>query len=284
LTEERDRRHSIDPHDPELPRLNLEISEMVRCKNRKVWQESVQSSKHRASPDKYWRLIKNLSGKRPNQSPNQPIKFGNVSFSKPKAAANRFCRQFTSVSAHKTNPKSRRVMRKLKKLFNKSFEPFSNEMTKVAILKSSNSTAVGLDGLTSLHLKFLGPLGISYLTRLFNLSLAGAGMSTSYRPISLLSPCVKVLERLLVPFVTEALPSTPTQHGYKPVHSVTTALLPIVTKVAIGLNEDKPYISKAFDAIDHVILLDKVADSLLNFNVVRWLAAYLRGRTAVCLF
>jgi hypothetical protein len=52
LTEERDRRRSIDPHDPELPRLNLEISEMVRCENRKVWQESVQSSKHRASLDK----------------------------------------------------------------------------------------------------------------------------------------------------------------------------------------------------------------------------------------
>jgi hypothetical protein len=257
-----------------------------------------------------------LSGKHPNQSPNQPIKFGNVSFSKPKAAANRFCRQFTSVSAHKTNLKSRLIMRKLKKLhrLNKSFEPFSNEMNKVAILKSSNSPAVGPDGLTSLHLKFLGPLGISYLTRLFNLSLAGADipvvwkraniipipkpgkpvdMSTSYRPISLLSPCVKVLQRLLVPFVTEALPSAPTQDGYKPMHSVTTVLLPIVTKVAIGLNEDKPAsrsamvaikISKAFDAIDHVILLDKVADSSLNSNVVRWLAAYLRGRTAVCLF
>jgi hypothetical protein len=96
-----------------------------------------------------------------------------------------------------------------------------------------------------------------------------------------------------VPYVTEALPSASTQHGYKPLHSVTTTLLPIVTKVAMGFNEAKPAsrtamvaldILKAFDAIDHVILLDKVADSSLNSNVVRWLASYLRGRTAVCLF
>jgi retron-type reverse transcriptase len=43
-------------------------------------------------------------------------------------------------------------------------------------------------------------------------------------------------------------------------------------------------ILKAFDAINHVILLDKVADSSLNPNMVRWLALYLRGQMAVCLF
>lgn len=122
--------------------------------------------------------------------------------------------------------------------------------------------AVGPDGLTSLHLKFLGPLGIAYLTKLFNFSVARANipavskraniipipkpgkpaeLSTSYRPISLLSPCVKVLERLLLkvlaPYITESLPSAPTQHGYRPLHSCTTALLPIVTRIATGFNE-----------------------------------------------
>jgi hypothetical protein len=118
-------------------------------------------------------------------------------------------------------------------------------------------------------------------------------LSTGYRPNSLLSPCIKVLERLLVPFVTEALPGAPMQHGYKPLHSTTSALLTIVTHIAMGLNEDKPAsrsamvclnISKAFDAIDHVLLLEKISNSPLDHNVVRWLSAYLPGRTAVCLF
>jgi hypothetical protein len=105
-------------------------------------------------------------------------------------------------------------MRKLRRThqFNHTFEPFTDAMTKDSILRSSNSTVVGLDGL-----KFLGPIRISNLTRLFNLSLAHADIpavwkraniipipklgkpvnnSTSYRPIYLLSPCIKVLEHL----------------------------------------------------------------------------------------
>ena len=76
-------------------------------------------------------------------------------------------------------------------------------------------------------------------------------------------------------------------------HSTITALLPIVTNIAIGFNQPKPAsrtvmvsldISKAFDAVDHDLLLGKISDSTLHSNVVRWMAAYLRGRTAVCLF
>jgi hypothetical protein len=80
-------------------------------------------------------------------------------------------------------------------------------------LRVSNSTARGPDGLTTLHLKFLGPIGIAYLTTLYNLSLAHTKIpaiwkkaviipipkpgkpeeqSTGYQPIPLLSPAVKV--------------------------------------------------------------------------------------------
>jgi hypothetical protein len=142
-----------------------------------------------------------------------------------------------------------------------TFTPFTVELTKRAIEKSSFSTAKGPDGLNSLHLKSLGPRGIAYLTKVYNLSLARADIpavwkraniipipkpgkpadeSTAYKPISLLSPAIKVLERLLLPYCVESLPSAPTQHGYKPGHSTTTALLPIVTSIACGFNEAKP--------------------------------------------
>jgi hypothetical protein len=80
---------------------------------------------------------------------------------------------------------------------------------------------------------------------------------------------------------------------YKAFHSNVTVLLPIVTNIAIGLNKDKPAsltalvaldISKAFDAVDHDLLLEKITGSNLNSNVTRWLCAYLHGQTAVCLF
>jgi hypothetical protein len=173
--------------------------------------------------------------------------------------------------------------------------------------------AVGPDGLTSMHLKFLGPMGLAYLTKLYNLSIANANIpavwkkanivpipkpgkpindSKSYCPISLLSPAIKVLERLLLPFLSDSLPTATTQHGYKPLHSCTTALLPLATKVAVGFNEAKSAsrtilvaldLAKAFDAVDHDLLLTKVSNMNLHSNIVRWLKAYLRGaRPCVC--
>jgi hypothetical protein len=156
-------------------------------------------------------------------------------------------------------------------------------------------------GLTSLHLKHLGPNGIAYLTELYNLFLAHADLpavwkkanivpilkpgkpanhSKSYRPISLLSPAVKVLERLLVPSVTTSLPCASSQHGYLPMHSTVTALLPLGTKISIGFNEKKPSsrtatvsldISKAFDVVSHDLLLEKIMATALHSNITRWL-------------
>jgi hypothetical protein len=43
-------------------------------------------------------------------------------------------------------------------------------------------------------------------------------------------------------------------------------------------------ISKAFDLINHPLLLDQISDTSLHSNVVRWLAAYIRGHTAKCAY
>jgi hypothetical protein len=47
-------------------------------------------------------------------------------------------------------------------------------MVAEAIKVSFNTRAVGPDGLTQLHLKHLGPAGIGYLAKLFNLSVQRA--------------------------------------------------------------------------------------------------------------
>jgi hypothetical protein len=198
---------------------------------------------------------------------------------------------------------------------NPDFNPFTTALTTDVIRQSSNSTAAGPDGLTSLLLKHLGPHGLSYLTSLYNLSINTANLpqiwktaniipipkpgkslhlSTSYRPISLLSPDIKILERLLLLFVNSpAYPLSSTQHGFRPFRYTTSALLPLATVAANGFDEKKPPtrtgavavdISKAFDAVNHTLLLKQVSSSDINSNVVRWLATYLRGRSASCLY
>jgi hypothetical protein len=111
-----------------------------------------------------------------------------------------------------------------------------------------------------------------------------ADQGASYRPISLLSPAVKILERLLRPHIRVALLKHPYQHGYAEQHSTVTALLPIATKVAIGFNGKKPASRSVLVTIDvsHTLLIEQISGSLLPSNYVRWLAAYLRGRVASC--
>jgi hypothetical protein len=169
LANERDLLQESDPQDPEISRLNTLIKEVITRENKKTWIKTVEDSHPRVSMEKHWRLLRILSGKRPHQPPNQPITFLDKSFSRPSAIALRFCRQFTSVTTHKSNKRSRRVNRNLKKKYqlDTTFKPFTDQLTKRAILMSLNSSAFGPDGLTSLHLKFLGPLGIAYLTSLF---------------------------------------------------------------------------------------------------------------------
>jgi hypothetical protein len=68
LIKERDRLREQDPQNPDLANLNQEIKNTIPSNSKKLWQESVSSSKPKANPDKFWRLMGILSGKRPHQT------------------------------------------------------------------------------------------------------------------------------------------------------------------------------------------------------------------------
>merc|ERR1712074_137405 len=154
--------------------------------------------------------------------------------------------------------------------------------------------------------------GILYFTHLFNLSVAHSDIpaiwrkatiiaipkpgkpntqGSSYRPISLLFPTIKVLERLVLPHLQTGFNFAETQHGFRAARSTITALLPITEAVARGFNQPKPPtrttimsldFSKAFDTVPHDLLLRRILDSDLNNNLIRWVAAFLNGRQARC--
>jgi hypothetical protein len=209
----------------------------------------VESSCFKTNPGKCWSLFKSLSGKNTRSPPNQRISFSGKIYTKSPDIAKNFLKQFTKSVNHKMDRHSITVIRNLQKKhqLDSGFQPFTCLATCDAINASKSFSAVGPDGLTAIHLKHIGPHAITYLTALFNLSVSKADLPTiwkdacifpiqkpgkptdlgpSYRPISLLSPAVKVL-----PIVTAALPKSNTQHGFAPDHSCTTTLLPIATKV-----------------------------------------------------
>ena len=242
--------------------------------------------------------------------PNQPVSFQGRTYTKHGAIAKRFNTQYTNIRPHKSSKLSRVLQRDIRQSHNldPNFRPFSPTDTAEAIKSSKNSTALGPDGLSTVHLKHLGPLALAYLTELFNLSVSRAELPAiwkqalvipvlkpgkvptegpSYRPISLLCPASKILEKLVHPFLQEAFVFDESQHGFRSRRSTTSALLPLVTTIADGFNEAKPPkrtvvvavdLSRAFDTVNHDILLKKVSESPLHSNLVRWLNTYLRGR------
>jgi hypothetical protein len=71
------------------------------------------------------------------------------------------------------------------------------------------------------------------------------------------------------------------------------AIHPIISLISRGFNQSKPPLrtvvvaldlSKEFDTVDIPLLLEQITLTDLHPNIVCWLSAYLRGRSAACVF
>lgn len=91
---------------------------------------------------------------------------------------------------------------------------------------------------------------------------------TNYRPISLLSVFSKIFERIIFNVIVNFLETrnifSPSQHGFRKDHSTSTALLSFLDYVYRSLDLGHKVVaiyvdlSKAFDCVDHDILLSKL--------------------------
>lgn len=112
------------------------------------------------------------------------------------------------------------------------------------------------------------------------------GNVENYRPISLLSTLSKVFEKLvhneLYPVLHNII--IPQQHGFVKLRSTTTNLLSfssfLFDSFDNGLQVDAVYTDfcKAFDKVDHELLLNKIAFNGIRGNLLRWFASYILNR------
>lgn len=319
LIEERDTIRLTDSSSPELHSLNLTINKTIDNNKKERWRDFISSIDPKTESSKLWKTIKKLNNSQ-TSSINHPISFNNKQYTKPLDIASRFNDLFNKAAPLAPPPHSfaRQLHRSIRKSHALAKEAVAVEFdpseVAAAIDSFSNSKAAGPDGLNILHLKHLGPRGLDFLTGLLNLSLATASIprlwrksviiplpkvqkpiseGSSYRPISLLCPAVKVLERLLLPILKECLQPAAHQHGFTAMHSTTSALLPLTTAVANGFNHPKPAertvvavldLSKAFDSVCHARLISKISRSSLPAFAVRWVSSYLSGRSSVVSF
>jgi hypothetical protein len=110
----------------------------------------------------------------------------------------------------------------------------------------------------------------------------------NYRPIALLSVFDKILEKLmykrLISYIENKNILFKNQFGFRSNHSTIQAVLSITDKIQQAI-ENKKYscgifldLSKAFDTVDHVILLQKLECYGIRGIVKNWFESYLCDR------
>ena len=110
----------------------------------------------------------------------------------------------------------------------------------------------------------------------------------NYRPVSLTSHIIKIFERVLVKNILKHLTVNnlinKNQHGFVPGRSTQTQLLAhykdIFETIEEGMRMDTVFLdfAKAFDKVDHSILMRKVIGQGIKGKIGRWILEFLSNR------
>ena len=113
----------------------------------------------------------------------------------------------------------------------------------------------------------------------------------NYRPVALTNHVTKIFERVLRKAIVHHMEinnmMNVTQHGFRSGRSTISQLLhyydDIFTKIEEGKEVDSVYldVSKAFDKVDHNILLKKMESLKIGGNILRWVEVFLKERKQV---
>ena len=114
-------------------------------------------------------------------------------------------------------------------------------------------------------------------------------LPSNYRPISVLPEMCKITERVvfnqLMDFLNQNKLLSDFQYGFRPKHSCSDAMLSILRTIHSQLRSNKKVclitldIQKAFDSVDHKLLLNKLQNIGCDNQSMNWFNSYLTNRT-----
>ena len=253
-----------NPKDPLLTQQNANIDKEIQNHKQALWKQHLTNNwDHKTNSHTLWKTLNGLAHKKEKkkpQTPNITINFDNKTAITDKQKARQFNKQFTNHVKHTTQRRYRIIDRFTNRLKSTPIQ-ITIEQTSLAIKQAKNNNSTGPENINIKHLKHLGVTALTYLTTIFNLSLntntiphtwkiakiipipkpgKDITQGTSYRPIALLSPIAKTLEKIILPHITSNTIIPPHQHGFRHKHSTATALHEINNTITKGLKEKEP--------------------------------------------
>ena len=176
------------------------------------------------------------------------------------------------------------------------------------LLSLKTNKAIGLDFISARLLKYGARAICRPVTRLLNLSISTGKFPdiwkcskvsalfkcgdrtnpTNYRPISILPTLSKIMEKVVHSQFYKFLNShdllSSKQFGFRPKYSTTTALSNFADEVLLNMEQGNLCgavfldLTKAFDTVDHCILLSKLSAIGVSPSSIKWFESYLSNR------
>ena len=192
------------------------------------------------------------------------------------------------------------------------FRKISENAVLKAISRLKSKKSFGLDGISSYILKIAGSVVSKGLANIFNISISTGTFPDSwkianvapifkegskseignYRPISILSTVARVFERLVYDQLSSYMEKnkylSKYQSGFRKFHSTVTSMLRNSNDWLLNMDRGNYNgvvffdIKKAFDTVDHEILLCKLNKYGISGVELSWFKSYLSDRKQSC--
>ena len=261
-----------------------------------------------------WKVINSILKHNKNKCNDRlnEIIIDNEHFNTPKEIAEKFNEHFSSIGSKLANDLpgspvhfSQFLGPEVRSEF--SFLPVSSQKIR-SVINSFKECSAGIDEIPMKVIKLSVDLLIEPLMHIFNLSLQNGTMPSqlkiskvtpvykngktnnvnNYRPIAILSSIGKIIEKIVTEqlydyFETNNLLNS-SQHGFRRGRSTETALCDLTNDIYSAFDNKLSTVavfldlSKAFDTVDHNVLIEKLRHCGVRGSALMWFTDYLNDR------